>query len=100
MYYAIIGTDADNSLEKRLAARPAHVERLQELQKQGRLLTAGPLPAIDNEDPGPAGFSGSIIIAEFDSLAAACGWADNDPYVDAGVYENVSVTPYKKVFPQ
>jgi uncharacterized protein YciI len=99
MYYSIVAIDNDNSLEKRLAARPAHLERLQQLQNQGRLLTAGPNPAIDNEDPGPNGFTGSIIIAEFDSLDAAQNWADADPYIEAGVYAGVSVKPYKKVFP-
>ena len=99
MYYSIVGIDNDNSLEKRLAARPAHLERLQQLQNEGRLLTAGPNPAIDNEDPGPNGFSGSIIIAEFDSLDVAQDWADADPYIEAGVYASVSVKPFKKVFP-
>ena len=99
MYYSIVGIDNDNSLEKRLAARPAHLERLQQLHNEGRLLTAGPNPAIDNEDPGPNGFTGSIIIAEFDSLDAAQNWADMDPYIEAGVYAGVSVKPYKKVFP-
>jgi len=99
MYYSIVGIDTDNSLEKRLAARPSHLQRLQQLQDQGRLLTAGPNPAIDNEDPGPNGFTGSIIIAEFESLDAAKNWADADPYVEAGVYAAVTVKPYKKVFP-
>lgn len=99
MYYSIVAIDVDNSLEKRLAARPAHLERLQQLQNDGRLLTAGPNPAIDNEDPGPNGFTGSIIIAEFDSLDAAQSWADADPYIKTGVYAGVSVKPYKKVFP-
>ena len=99
MLYAIIGTDINDSLEKRLAARPEHVARLSELKLQGRLLLAGPNPAIDNEDPGPAGFTGSVIIAEFDSLNAAKKWAADDPYVAAGVYENVSVKPFKKVLP-
>lgn len=99
MYYSIVGIDTDNSLEKRLAARPAHLQRLQQLQDEGRLLTAGPNPAIDNEDPGPNGFTGSIIIAEFESLDAAQNWADADPYVEAGVYAAVTVKPYKKVFP-
>jgi len=99
MYYSIVGIDTDNSLEKRLAARPSHLQRLQQLQDQGRLLTAGPNPAIDNEDPGPNGFTGSIIIAEFESLDAAQNWADADPYVEAGVYAAVTVKPYKKVFP-
>ncbi|NNJ90436.1 MAG: YciI family protein [Gammaproteobacteria bacterium] len=99
MYYSIVAIDNDNSLEKRLAARPTHLERLQQLQNQGRLLTAGPNPAIDNEDPGPNGFTGSIIIAEFDSLDAAQNWADADPYLETGVYAGVIVKPYKKVFP-
>lgn len=98
MYYSIIGFDNKNSLEKRKQARPAHLQRLQTLQDEQRLLTAGPNPAIDSEDPGEAGFSGSLIIAEFDSLQAAQQWADADPYVAAGVYEHVQVKPYKKVF--
>ena len=100
MYYAIIGTDVPDSLEKRLSVRPDHLSRLQELQNEGRLLTAGPFPAIDNEDPGTAGFTGSLIIAEFDSLPDARHWANSDPYVAAGVYEIVAVKPFKKVFPQ
>ncbi|GJM05834.1 MAG: hypothetical protein DHS20C09_18300 [marine bacterium B5-7] len=99
MYYAIISQDVENSLEKRLSARPDHVCRLQELQGEGRLLLAGPHPHIDSEDPGPAGFSGSLIVAEFDSLESAQSWADADPYIAAGVYENVVVKPFKKVFP-
>ncbi len=99
MFYVIIGTDTPNSLEKRLAVRPAHVERLQQLKNQGRLKLAGPLPAIDNEDPGPAGFSGSLIIAEFDSLDDATTWANEDPYVSAGVYDNVTIKPFKPVLP-
>ena len=99
MLYAIIGEDIENSLEKRLGTRPAHLERLQSLQNQGRLITAGPNPAIDSEDPGPAGFSGSLIIAEFASIDTAQEWADEDPYVKAGVYANVTVKPFKKVFP-
>lgn len=99
MYYAIISQDVENSLDKRLSARPDHVCRLQELQDEGRLLIAGPHPHIDSEDPGPAGFSGSLIVAEFDSLASAQSWADADPYIAAGVYENVVVKPFKKVFP-
>ena len=100
MLYAIIAEDAVNSLSKRLASRPAHLERLQLLQDQGRLLLAGPHPAIDSENPGDAGFSGSLIVAEFDSLQAAKDWADVDPYVAAGVYTRVTVKPFKKVFPQ
>lgn len=98
MWYLIIGTDRPDSLDARLAARPAHLERLQALRDEGRLLTAGPCPAIDAEDPGPAGFAGSLIIAEFDSLATAEGWAGSDPYVTQGVYENVAVRPFRKVF--
>ena len=99
MLYAIIGEDRAGSLEQRLAARPAHLERLQALQAEARLILAGPCPASDSPDPGPAGFSGSIIVAEFASLAAAQAWADADPYVAAGVYEQVSVKPFKKVLP-
>lgn len=99
MLYVIIGEDHTGSLEQRLAARPAHVERLQALQAEARLILAGPCPAIDSPEPGPAGFSGSIIIAEFASLAAAQAWADADPYVAAGVYAKVTVKPFKKVLP-
>lgn len=99
MLYAIISQDIENSLEKRLSVRPAHVERLQELKEQGRLILAGPHPAIDNNDPGPAGFTGSLIVAEFESLKAAQTWADNDPYIKAGVYDSVIVKPFKKVLP-
>jgi len=95
----IYATDVPNSLEKRLAARPDHLARLNELQAQGRLLVAGPTPAIDSEDPGAAGFTGSLVIAQFDDLAQAKAWADNDPYITAGVYESVIVKPYKKVLP-
>ncbi|ACT07029.1 YCII-related [Dickeya chrysanthemi Ech1591] len=98
MLYVIYATDVPGSLEQRLAARPAHLARLQALRDQGRLLTAGPLPAIDSEDPGAAGFTGSTVIAEFQSLEAARQWADDDPYIAAGVYEAVSVKPFKKVF--
>ncbi|MFY2508943.1 YciI family protein [Vibrio pectenicida] len=98
MWYVIFSQDVKNSLEKRLNARPAHLARLQQLQDEGRLLTAGPMPAIDSNDPGEAGFSGSTVIAEFDSLQQAQHWADNDPYVEAGVYEKVIIKPYKKVF--
>lgn len=100
MWYAIVATDVANSLEKRLAARPDHLIRLQTLQNEGRLLVAGPTPAIDSPDPGPAGFSGSLIIAEFESLESAQAWANADPYVAAGVYESVMVRPFKRVFPQ
>lgn len=99
MLYAIIGEDRTDSLAARLSARPAHLERLNVLQAAGRLILAGPFPAIDSSDPGPAGFSGSLIVAEFESLAAAQAWADADPYVAAGVYQSVSVKPYKKVLP-
>lgn len=97
MYYAIMSEDIDSSLEKRKSARPAHLDRLNQLAEQKRLLTAGPHPAIDSENPGEAGFSGSLIIAEFDSLEQAQAWANADPYVAAGVYKKVSVKPFKKV---
>ncbi len=99
MLYTIYALDRADSLEHRLQARSAHVERLKALVEDGRLLLAGPLPAVDSEDPGPSGFSGSLIIAEFDSLADARAWADDDPYVAAGVYESVEVKPFKKVLP-
>ena len=99
MLYAIITEDISNSLEKRKVARPAHLARLQQLNDEGRLIVAGPHPAIDNQDPGEAGFSGSLVVAEFDSLAQAQFWADNDPYVAAGVYAKVTVKPFKKVLP-
>ncbi|MBN8455121.1 YciI family protein [Accumulibacter sp.] len=99
MFYMIVGEDRPGSLAERLAARPAHVERLQALQAEGRLLLAGPCPAIDSPDPGPAGFTGSLIVAEFASLEAARTWADADPYVAAGVYAGVSVKPFRKVLP-
>ncbi|MDX9988525.1 MULTISPECIES: YciI family protein [Thiothrix] len=99
MLYVIIGEDVENSLAARLAARPAHLERLFALRDAGRLLVAGPNPAIDATDPGEAGFSGSVIIAEFDSLEAAQTWAEADPYRDAGVYQRVTVKPFKKVLP-
>ncbi|MCS4286466.1 uncharacterized protein YciI [Pseudomonas sp. BIGb0278] len=99
MLYAIISSDVANSLDKRLAARPAHIERLQQLQGEGRVVLAGPHPAIDSNDPGAAGFTGSLIVAEFDSLAAAQAWADADPYVAAGVYDKVVVKPFKQVMP-
>jgi uncharacterized protein YciI len=99
MWYAIIGEDNENSLEKRLAARPAHLERLKQLTEKNRLLVAGPNPAIDSEDPGEAGFTGSVIIAAFDSLDAARQWASEDPYAAAGVYKHVTVKPFKKVLP-
>ncbi len=99
MLYMIHAEDVPDSLEKRLAARPAHLERLQQLQREGRLVLAGPLPAIDSAEPGPAGFSGSLVVAEFISLAAAQAWVEADPYVAAGVYAKTTVKPFKKVFP-
>lgn len=99
MFYAIICEDCEGSLEQRIKARPAHLERLRLLQEQGRLLLAGPLPAIDSDDPGPTGFTGSLIVAEFPDLQAAKDWTAVDPYVKAGVYAKVSVKPFKKVFP-
>jgi uncharacterized protein YciI len=99
MLYAIIATDLANSLEQRGAARPAHLARLQQLQNEGRLVLAGPNPAIDSIDPGAAGFSGSLIIAEFESLTAAQSWADADPYRAVGVYASIIVKPFKQVFP-
>jgi uncharacterized protein YciI len=99
MWYAIIAEDKPNTLDQRLAARPAHIERLKQLQAEGRLLVAGPHPAIDSEDPGSAGFTGSLIIAEFDSLGTAQAFADSDPYVTAGVYAQVTVKPFKRALP-
>ena len=99
MYYAIIAQDKADSLNARLEARPAHLARLRQLQDAGRLLLAGPHPAIDSEDPGDAGFSGSLIVAEFADLEAARSWADADPYRTAGVYAQVEVKPFKKVLP-
>lgn len=99
MLYAISGQDIPGSLEKRLSVRPAHVARLQALQDEGRLILAGPFPAVDSNDPGAAGFSGSLIVAEFSTLAAAVEWAQADPYVSAGIYAHVEVKPFKKVFP-
>ena len=99
MLYLIVGEDTPNSLEKRLSVRPEHVARLQALQAEGRLVLAGPFPAVDSPDPGPAGFTGSAIVAEFASLADAQTWADADPYVAAGVYGKVTVRSFKKVLP-
>ena len=99
MLYAIVSNDVENSLPLRAKARPAHIARLTDLQDQGRLILAGPTPAIDSNDPGPAGFTGSIVVAEFGSLDDAQTWADADPYVAAGVYQQVSVKPFKKVLP-
>jgi uncharacterized protein len=100
VYYAIICEDVDQSLEARKATRPAHLDRLQKLQEAGRLLLAGPHPNIDSEDPGESGFSGSLIVAEFDNLEQARAWTDEDPYRAAGVYAKVTIKPFKKVFPQ
>lgn len=99
MLYAIISEDVNDSLEKRMAARPDHLARLEKLRDEGRVVLAGPHPAIDAETPGDAGFSGSLVVAEFDSLDAAQAWADTDPYVSAGVYAKVVVKPFKKVLP-
>ena len=99
LHYAIVGEDAPDSLAGRLAARPGHLARLERLRDEGRLLLAGPFPAIDSPDPGPAGFSGSLIVAAFDSLEAAQAWADADPYLAAGVYARVTVKPFKRVLP-
>lgn len=99
MLYAIISEDKPDSLQHRLAARPAHLARLQELQNQGRLVLAGPHPAIDSEDPGEAGFTGSLVVAEFDDLHSAKQWAEADPYNAAEVYANVIVKPFRKVLP-
>lgn len=99
MLYAIMSEDNQDSLKKRLAARPSHLERLDRLMQQGRLIVAGPHPALDTEDPGEAGFSGSLIIAEFASLEEAQEWANGDPYLQAGVYRKVTVKPFKKVYP-
>nr|WP_298379915.1 YciI family protein [uncultured Halomonas sp.] len=99
MLYAIISEDVNDSLEKRQGARSDHLARLETLRNEGRLVIAGPHPAVDSEDPGNAGFSGSLIIAEFDDLDAAQTWAGADPYVDAGVYAKVTVKPFKKVLP-
>ncbi|MBF0220277.1 MAG: YciI family protein [Gammaproteobacteria bacterium] len=100
MLYTIVGEDNPDSLSLRLAARPAHLERLQQLQAEGRLLLAGPNPALDSLEPGEAGFTGSVIVAEFADLAAAEAWAAADPYVVAGIYQRVTVKPFKRVFPQ
>lgn len=100
MLYAIFADDVVDSLEKRLAVRPSHLERLQILQNQGKLILAGPHPAIDAENPGAAGFTGSLIVAEFDNLQDAESWANADPYFAAGVYARVTVKPFKQVFPQ
>ena len=99
MWYAIMAEDTPNSLEKRLAARPAHFARLQNMQDEGRLLLAGPFPAIDSNDPGPAGYSGSLIIVEFPTVEEAQQWANEDPFVTAGVYSQVVVKPFRKTLP-
>lgn len=99
MYYAIISEDIPDSLTLRKQARPAHLARLEDLKNQGRLLVAGPHPAIDSPEPGDSGFTGSLVIAEFESLEQAQAWADSDPYVDAGVYKEVKVKPYKVALP-
>lgn len=99
MLYAIFGEDVPNSLEKRMAARPGHLQRLTRLRDEGRLLLAGPHPAIDSADPGPAGFSGSLVVAEFASLQEAQDWANADPYLSSGVYQRVTVKPFKKMLP-
>mgnify|MGYP003311887900 FL=1 len=99
MLYAIISQDVKDSLEKRKIARPEHVARLNQLKDEGRLILAGPHPAIDNQDPGDAGFTGSLVVAEFEDLMAAQSWADADPYVSAGVYSSVVVKPFNKVLP-
>jgi len=99
LYYAIIAEDAEGSLERRLAARPDHLARLEQLRDEGRLLLAGPHPALDCEDPGAAGFTGSLVVARFDSLAAAEAWAADDPFVHAGVYARVTVKPFRRVLP-
>jgi uncharacterized protein YciI len=99
MLYAVISQDIENSLEKRIAVRPAHIERLNILKNEGRLILAGPHPAIDNNEPGEAGFTGSLVVAEFDSLVDAQAWAAADPYLASGAYESVVVKPFKKVLP-
>jgi len=99
MLYAILAEDHPETLQARLAARPEHLRRLQVLQQEGRLLLAGPHPALDSEDPGPAGFTGSLVVAEFPDLASARAWAETDPYVQAGVYDRVRVKPFRKVLP-
>ena len=99
MLFAIVSQDVENSLPLRKQARPAHIARLEALKEEGRLVLAGPNPAVESDDPGEAGFTGSVVIAEFNSLADAQSWADTDPYVDAGVYASVSVKPFKKVLP-
>ena len=99
MWYAIISEDVEDSLEKRLPVRPDHLARVEKMVDEGRVLIAGPHPAVDSEDPGPAGFTGSLIVAEFDSIESAEAWANEDPYVKAGVYSKVTVKPFRKVLP-
>ncbi len=99
MLYVIIGQDIENSLPKRLAARADHLARLEQLLSEGRMILAGPLPAIDSNDPGEAGFTGSLIVAEFESLEQAQAWADEDPYIKSGVYRHITVKPFKQVLP-
>lgn len=99
MLYAIIGRDTENSLERRRNVRPEHLKRIEELKDQGRLVLAGPFPAIDSDDPGEAGFTGSLVVAEFATLAEAQAWANADPYVSAGVFAEVVVKPFKRVLP-
>ncbi len=99
MLYAVISQDVENSLEKRMSVRPAHVERLKLLQSEGCLILAGPHPTIDNNEPGEAGFTGSLVVAEFECLADAQAWADADPYMSSGAYASVIVKPFKKVLP-
>ena len=99
MWYAIVAEDIDDSLEKRMASRPAHLERIKELAADGRVLLAGPFPAIDTEEPGAAGFTGSLMIVDFPDLESATEWANADPYVEGGVFQHVSVKPFKKVLP-
>lgn len=99
MLYAIIGRDTENSLERRYSVRPEHLRRIEELKDQGRLVLAGPFPAIDSDDPGAAGFTGSLVVAEFATLAEAQAWANTDPYVSAGIFAEVVVKPFKRVLP-
>ncbi len=99
MWYAIIAEDSANSLEKRMKARPAHLERIEALLAEGRVLLAGPHPAIDAADPGDAGFTGSLMIVDFPDLESATEWAETDPYVEAGVFQNVTVKPFRKTLP-
>ena len=100
MLYAILSEDVENSLEKRKSARPAHIQRLEDLQNQGRLVLAGPHPSIDSENPGDAGFSGSLVVAEFNNLTEAQNWANADPYLEARAYAKVIVKPFKQIFPK